>query len=164
VSVPAREPALVGTGPATGGDSVVHIGDGGHTSGSGGAHGGADAGSPPSSSGGGGGTDGPTDGPPHGPTDGPSHGSGREWHPSDGDPVLSDADYGPDFTRVHEGPVDAATKAIEDNYGQPMADHGRLDDAQLPPRIEDLPQDVKELGHRPRGAVRTRRSEQSVQP
>ena len=145
VSVPVREPALVGTGSATGGDSVVHIGDGGHTSGSGGAHGGAAAGSPPSSSGGGGGTDGPTGGPPHGPTDGPSHGSGREWHPSDGDPVLSDADYGPDFTRVHEGPVDAATKAIEDNYGQPMADHGRLDDAQLPPRIEDLPQDVKEL-------------------
>ena len=144
-TVPVREPVLVGTG----GDSVVHIGDGGSvggsggasdgglTGGSGGTHDAGCAGPDTPASGGGGGIDGPTD-----PTGG-SHdglGGGREWHPSEGDPVLSDADYGPGFTRTDDSNV-----TIDPDYGQPMADHGALRDEFLPPRPEDLPQDVREL-------------------
>jgi Tuberculosis necrotizing toxin len=135
-TVPVREPALVGSG----GDSVVHVGDGGHPGGSGDSSGGSgasDAGSdaPPSS--GGGGTDGPT----HGPTGGSGHGTGNEWDPSQGDPVLSGADYGPGFTRAD----DLRGDPIDPDYGQPMANHGRLNDAYLPPKFDDVPQQVREL-------------------
>jgi hypothetical protein len=134
-TVPVREPALVGSG----GDSVVHIGDSGHPGGSGssGGSGAGDAGSdaPPSS--GGGGTDGPT----HGPTGGSGHGTSNEWDPSQGDPVLSGADYGPGFTRADEIRGDP----IDPDYGQPMANHGRLNDAYLPPKFDDVPQQVREL-------------------
>jgi Tuberculosis necrotizing toxin len=139
VTVPAREPVLVGSG---GGDTAVHIGDsgpsgdGGHTGGSGGTHSAGDAGSGAPPSGGGGGSDGPIDSPPSG----SGHGSGKEWDPTDGDPVLSDADYGPGFTRV-----DDSHKIIDSHYGQPMEHHGRLGDAFLPPNVDDLPQNVQNL-------------------
>jgi hypothetical protein len=55
--------------------------------------------------------------------------------------VLSDADHGPDFTR----PDDIRGNPIDPDYGQPMAHHGRLADAYLPPRIEDLQPDVQRL-------------------
>jgi hypothetical protein len=54
---------------------------------------------------------------------------------------LSDADHGPGFTR----PDDIRGNDIDPSYGQPMAHHGMLGDAYLPPRIEDLPQDVRDL-------------------
>jgi Tuberculosis necrotizing toxin len=163
--VPVREPALVGAG----GDSVVHVGDGGpvggpggiadggrlgdggHTGGSsgttdlgdagnvgdsGGTHGtGGEVGSDAPPAAGGGGTDGPTGGS----HDGHS-GGGKEWDPSQGDPVRSDADYGPGFTRTDDSNV-----KIDSSYGEPKADHGRLSDEKLPPRLEDLPQDVRRL-------------------
>ena len=44
---------------------------------------------------------------------------------------------------------------IDPDYGQPRADHGRLGDQYLPPRLEDLPPDVRKTGHRSAGAVRT---------
>jgi nicrotizing toxin Mtb-like protein len=142
VTVPVREPALVGAG----GDSVihigdgatgVHIGDGGHLGGSGGAHGAGDAGSDTPGSGGGGGHDGPTDGS----TGSSDPGRGKEWDPTDGNPVLTDADYGPGFTR----PDEIRGDPIDPNYGQPMMNHGRLGDAYLPPNLDDIPQDVREL-------------------
>jgi hypothetical protein len=178
VTVPAREPALVGAG----GDSVVHIGDGpvahsggtptlddsvvdtgdspvggstdrptlddsvvhtgdtGHTDGAGGSSGTTDAGSDaPPASGGGGGTDGPTDGNTGGTHDGHG-GGGKEWDPSQGDPVHSDADHGPGFTRTDDSDV-----KIDPDYGQPRPDHGSLADEKLPPKLEDLPQDVRKL-------------------
>jgi hypothetical protein len=160
MTVPVREPALVGAG----GDSAVHIGDGpvGHSGGTPTlddsvvdtgdtpARGTTDrptlddtvldAGSdaPPPASGGGGGTDGPTDGSTGGTSDG--HGGGKEWDPSQGDPVRSDADYGPGFTRTDDSEVQ-----IDPSYGEPKADHGTLPDAKLPPRLEDLPQDARRL-------------------
>jgi Tuberculosis necrotizing toxin len=161
-TVPVREPALVGSG----GDSTVnigggghsgsdglggvgdgghvggghtgggHLGDGGHTGGSGGNHGtGGASDAPPA--GGGGGTDGPT----HGPTGGSSHGAGNEWHPSQGDPVLSGADHGPGFVRNERLLGDP----IDPNYAQPVTNHGRLNDAYLPPKLDDVPQQVREL-------------------
>jgi hypothetical protein len=180
VTVPAREPALVGAG----GDSVVHIGDGpvahsggtptlddsvvdtgdapvrgttdrptlddsvvdtgdapvrGHTGGAGDTSGRSDARSdaPPASEGGGG-TDGPTDGNTGGAHDG--YGGGKEWDPSQGDPVHSDADHGPGFTRTDDSDV-----KIDPDYGQPRPDHGSLADEKLPPKLEDLPQDVRKL-------------------
>ena len=93
---------------------------------------------PPPASGGGGGTDGPTDGPTGGTHDG--HGGGKEWDPSQVDPVRSDADYGPGFTRTDDSEVQ-----IDPSYGEPKADHGTLTDAKLPPRLEDLPQDARQL-------------------
>ena len=149
-TVPVREPVLVGSG---GGATTIHVGDGGHIGGSGsigdGAHIGdsggthmpGDSGPDTPTTGGGGGSDGPTDEPPHGPIGGSDHGPGTEWDPSQGDPVLSDADHGPDFTR----PDDIRGNPIDPDYGQPMAHHGRLADAYLPPRIEDLPPDVQRL-------------------
>jgi hypothetical protein len=128
-TLPVREPALVGAG----GDSVVHIGDGGHTGASGSTHVGNTGSDTP---GGGGGTDGPT----HGSAGGSHDGPGREWDPSQGDPVLSDADHGPGFTRTDDSNV-----TIDSDYGQPHADHGSLRDEFLPPRPEDLPQDVRRL-------------------
>jgi hypothetical protein len=178
VTVPAREPALVGAG----GDSVVHIGDGpvahsggtptlddsvvdtgdapvrgstdrptlddsvvhtgdtGHTDGAGGSSGATDAGSDaPPASGGGGGTDGPTDGNTGGTHDGHG-GGGKEWDPSQGDPVHSDADHGPGFTRTDDSDV-----KIDPDYGQPSPEHGSLADEKLPPKLEDLPEDVRKL-------------------
>jgi Tuberculosis necrotizing toxin len=177
-TVPVREPALVGAG----GDSVIHIGDGGtgihigdggipahlgdgshsgsgsttpslgdghtggsastpgagdggHLGGSGGTHGAGDGGVDTPDSGGG--HDGPTDG-----SIGTSDpGRGKEWDPTDGDPVLTDADYGPGFSR----PDEIRGDPIDPNYGQPMANHGRLGDAYLPPNLDDVPQDVREL-------------------
>jgi Tuberculosis necrotizing toxin len=143
VTIPVREPALVGTG----GDSVVHIGDGGptggsggigdgrHTGGSGTSTGGVgDTGSGTPAAGGGGGTDGPTGGS----SDGP--GGGKEWDPSQGDPVLSDADHGPGFSRTDDSNV-----ILDPDYGQPHADHGSLTEEKLPPRLDDLPHDVRDL-------------------
>ena len=154
-TAPAREPALVGAGgdsivhtgegPVTGSgstptldDSVVHTGDSGHTSDAGGKSGTGDAGSdaPPAS---GGGTDRPTDGATGGTLDGHSDG-GKEWDPSQDHPVRSDADYGPGFTRTDDSDV-----KIDSNYGQPRPDHGTLSDDKLPPRLEDLPRDVRRL-------------------
>jgi Tuberculosis necrotizing toxin len=163
-TVPVREPALVGSG----GDSTVHIGDGGHSGsgghtgsggmggvadgghtgggnlgdgghagGSGGSYGGGGAGSDAPPAGGGGGTDGPT----HGPTGGSGHGAGNEWDPSQGDPVLSGADHGPGFARNEKLLGDP----IDPDYGQPIASHGRLNDAYLPPKLDDVPQQVREL-------------------
>ncbi|HJV14354.1 MAG TPA: TNT domain-containing protein [Propionibacteriaceae bacterium] len=160
-TVPVREPALVGSG----GDSTVHVGggghsgsgglggvgdgghvggghtggghlgDGGHTSGAGGSQGTNGASAPPA--GGGGGTDGPT----HGPTGGSSHGAGNEWDPTQGDPVLSGADHGPGFVRNERLLGDP----IDPDYGQSVANHGRLNDAYLPPKLDDVPQQVREL-------------------
>jgi hypothetical protein len=169
-TVPAREPALVGSG----GDSVVRTGDAGHAGGSsgpanigdtapvgrsgdtapvggsgdtapvggsGGTHGtGADAGSDAPPAAGGSGTDGPTDGPASGSNDGYTSGD-KEWNPSQGDdPVPSDADYGPGFRRTDDSKVE-----IDETYGQPKPDHGRLTDEKLPPMLEDLPRDVRNL-------------------
>ena len=161
-TVPVREPALVGSG----GDSTVHVGggghsgsgglggvsdgghvggghtggghlgDGGHTSGAGGSHGTNGASDAPPA-GGGGGTDGPT----HGPTGGSSHGAGNEWDPTQGDPVLSGADHGPGFVRNERLLGDP----IDPDYGQSVANHGRLNDAYLPPKLDDVPQQVREL-------------------
>jgi hypothetical protein len=134
-TVPDREPALVGSG---GGGITNHIGDSGHIGSPGSTPGhGGDA-LPDGPTGGradvgGGGTDGSTGG---------GHdGGGQEWDPSQGDPVLSDADHGPGFTR----PDDIRGNVIEENYGQARADHGRLGDAYLPPRLEDVPQQVRVL-------------------
>ncbi|HJY46487.1 MAG TPA: TNT domain-containing protein [Propionibacteriaceae bacterium] len=150
-TIPVREPALVGSGGTS-----THIGDGGHIGGSGSTPGGSgitpggggalpDA---PTGGGGdsiasGGGTDGPSDGGSNGPTGGSDHGTGKEWDPNQGDPVLSDADHGPGFTRPN--PDDIRGNPIDPNYGQPKADHGRLGDQYLPPRIGDLPQDIGRL-------------------
>jgi hypothetical protein len=147
LTVPARESVLVGSGGS--GTSVHigdtgHVGDGGHiadsgtTGGSGSTHGPGGSGpDTPTTGGGGAGTDGPTDVS----TGGSDHGPGNGWDPSQGDPVLSDADYGPGFTR----PDDIRGIDIDPNYRQPMAHHGTLGDAYLPPRMEDLPQDVRDL-------------------
>jgi hypothetical protein len=134
-TVPVREPALVGSG---GGDITTHIGDGGHTGGPGGTPGHGGGALPDGPGGGGGGASG---GGTDGPTGGSHDGAGHEWDPNQGDPVLSDADNGPGFTR----PDDIRGNAIEENYGQPRADHGRLGDAYLPPRLEDLPPQIRDL-------------------
>jgi Tuberculosis necrotizing toxin len=140
-TAPVREPALVGLGGTS-----THLADGGHSGGSGIAPGGGGA-LPDAPTGGGGdsiaggGTDGPTGGGTDGPTGGSDHGAGKEWDPSQGDPVLSDADYGPGFTR----PDDSRGTEIDSDYGQPRADHGRLGDQYLPPRIEDIPQGNRRL-------------------
>ena len=136
VTVPVREPALVGSG-GSGGDITTHIGDSGHsgTPGSAPGHGGGAPDSPTGGDGhaGGGGTDGPTGG---------GHtGGGHEWDPNQGDPVLSAADYGPGFTR----PDGIRGNEIDPDFGQPRADHGRLGDQYLPPRLEDLPPDIRDL-------------------
>jgi hypothetical protein len=55
--------------------------------------------------------------------------------------VLSDADYGPGFTRTD----DIRSNDVAPDYGQPRADHGRLGDQYLPPRLDDLPPDVRRL-------------------
>ena len=146
-TVPVREPALVGSG-----GTPTHIADGGHVGGSGSTPGGSGitpgggGALPDAPTGGGGdsiagghGTDGPTGG--------SDRGTGNEWDPSQGDPVLSDADYGPGFTRpdpdqIRGNPIDA-------NYGQPRADHGRLGDQYMPPRIEDIPQHIWKLAPDP---------------
>ena len=129
-TVPVREPALVGSG---GGGDSGHIGSHANMPGHGGgalpdgpAAGGGDAGT-------GGGTDGPTGGG-HG-------GADHVWDPGQGDPVLSDADHGPGFTRVD----DVRGNGIDRDYGQPMAEHGRLGDQYLPPRMEDVPPDIRDL-------------------
>jgi Tuberculosis necrotizing toxin len=175
-TVPAREPALVGSG----GDSVVRTGDGpvgGSTSttnigepgpggrststtniaepGPGGSststtHIGepgpagsstrtaADSHPPPAA--GGGGTDGPANGPASGSDDVYTSGN-KEWNPDQGlDPVGSDADYGPGFRRTNDSEVE-----IDQSYGEPKPDHGRLTDDKLPPRYEELPKDVRQL-------------------
>ena len=54
--------------------------------------------------------------------------------------TRSDADHGPGFTRTDDTDV-----KIDPDYGQPRPDHGSLSDAKLPPRLEDLPQDVRKL-------------------
>ena len=146
-TVPVGEPALVGSG----GGTPTHVADGGHTGGHGTTPGGGvapgggalpDA---PATGGGGdsitGGSDGPTGGGTDGPTGGSDHGTSKEWDPGQGDPVLSDADYGPGFTR----PDDIRGNDVDPNYGQPRADHGRLGEAYLPPRLDDLPPDVRTL-------------------
>jgi hypothetical protein len=124
--------------PHTLDDSVVHTGDSGHTSDAGGTSGTSDAGSdaPPAS---GSGTEGPTDGATGGTHDRRFDGD-KEWDPSQGDPVRSDADHGPGFTRTDDSNV-----KIDSNYGQPRPDHGTLSDDKLPPRLEDLPRDVRRL-------------------
>jgi len=133
------------TGPTRGSppildDSVVHTGDTGHTDGAAGSSGTTDAGSDaPLPSGGGGGTDGPTDGNTGGTHDGHG-GGGKEWDSSQGDPVHSDADHGPGFTRTDDSDV-----KIDPDYGQPRPDHGGLANEKLPPKLEDLPQDVRKL-------------------
>jgi hypothetical protein len=134
-TVPVREPALVGSG----GDITNHIGDGGHIGSpvSTPGHGGSALPDGPTTGGGDGGTGGGTDGP----TSGGSSEAGHGWDPDQGDPALSDADYGPGFTRVD----DMRGNTIDPNYGQPMAEHGRLGDQYLPPRLEDLPQDIRDL-------------------
>ena len=137
-TVPVREPALVGSGG--GGDIANHIGDGGHIGGPGstpGHGGGALPDGPTTGGGGDAGTGGGTDGP----TSGGSSEAGHGWDPDQGDPVLSDADQGPGFTRVD----DMRGNAIDPNYGQPMSEHGRLGDQYLPPRMEDLPPDIRDL-------------------
>jgi hypothetical protein len=178
-TVPAREPALVGSG----GDSIVRTGDTGHAGGSGGpanigdtapAGGSGDA-APVGGSGdtapvggsgdtapvggssgtNGTGADARSDAPPaagrggpDGPADGPAVGSDdvytsgdKEWNPDQGlDPVRSDADYGPGFRRFDDSEVE-----IDETYGEPKPDHGRLSDDKLPPRYEDLPKDVRKL-------------------
>ena len=135
VTVPVREPALVGSG---GGDIANHIGDSGHSGGLGGTpgHGGGALPDGPGTGGGDAGTGGPD-----GPASGGGGGAGHEWNRDQGDPVLSDADYGPDFTRVD----DPRGNAIDPSYGQPMAEHGRLGDQYLPPRLEDLPHVIRDL-------------------
>jgi hypothetical protein len=150
-TIPVREPVLVGSG---GGDDVAtHIGNGGHIGGSGSTPGGGVAPGggalPDAPTGGGadsitGGPDGPAGGGPDGPTGG-THRDGpdgsREWDPSQGDPVLSDADHGPGFTRAD----DPRGTEVDSNYGEPVADHGRLGDQYLPPRPGEMPQDVRDL-------------------
>jgi Tuberculosis necrotizing toxin len=127
------------------GDAGVQIGDSGHTadsghiSGSGVTHGGGDSGSGAPPTGGGGGTDVPI-GPTDHPTGGSDHSGGKEWDPGQGDPVHSDADHGPGFTRTDDSKVE-----IDPTYGEPKQDHGTLTDEKLPPRLEDLPQDVRRL-------------------
>jgi hypothetical protein len=136
-TVPVREPALVGSG---GGDIANHIGDGGHigSPGSTPGHGGGALPDGPTAGGGGdAGTGGGTDGP----TSGGHGGADHEWDPDQGDPVLSDADHGPGFTRDD----DLRGNVVDPDYGQPVAAHGRLGDQYLPPRLEDLPQDVRDL-------------------
>jgi Tuberculosis necrotizing toxin len=142
-TVPAREPALVGSGGDTGhtggSGGIAEVGNTGHVGGSGGTHGTGDAASGPPPAAGGGGTDGPTDGPTGGSHDG-QPGGAKEWDPSQGDPVRSDANYGPGFTHT-----DDSNLKIDSNYGEPRADHGRLSDDKLPPRLDDLPRDVRRL-------------------
>ena len=149
-TAPVGEPALVGSG----GGTPTHVADGGHIGGHGSTPGGGFAPGggalPDAPTGGGGdsitgGPDGPTGGGTDGPTGGAHHGGpdggGREWDPSQGDPVLSDADHGPGFTR----PDDIRGNDVDPDYGQPRADHGRLGDQYLPPRLDDLPPDVRTL-------------------
>jgi hypothetical protein len=155
VTVPVREPALVGSGGGTGihigdGGTPVHLGDGGGGSGSttpslsdgqpsggsGGTPGVGDSGHTGGEDlGTGGGTDGPTGGGSGG------AGGGDEWDPGQGDPLFSDADYGPDFTRDYGIRGDD----IDPNYGQPNADHGHLADRFAAPNLDDLPKDVRDL-------------------
>jgi hypothetical protein len=153
-AIPVREPALVGAGGGTpvhigDGGTPVHIGDGGNggsgsitpslgdgqpsgsggTPGVGGGHvGGEDLGT--------GGTDGPTGG-----DSGGTGGGGHEWDPSQADPLFSDADYGPGFTRDYGIRGDD----IDPNYGQVSADHGHLADRYAAPNLDDLPEDVRNL-------------------
>ena len=164
VTLPVREPALVGSG----GGTPVHIGDGGTPVHVGdGANGGAGSATPslsdgqpgggsgdtPGVGGGGhiggedlstgGGTDG-TGGRTDGPTGGGSGGAGgggHEWDPSQGDPLFSDADHGPGFTRDYGIRGDD----IDPNYGQVNVDHGHLADRYAAPNLDDLPDDVDAL-------------------
>jgi len=94
-----------------GGDAGVHIGDSGHIDDSG-----------------------------HISGPGGTHAGGNEWDPGQGDPVHSDADHGPGFTRTDDSKVET-----DPTYGEPKHDHGALTDEKLPPRLEDLPQDVRRL-------------------
>jgi nicrotizing toxin Mtb-like protein len=164
VTVPVREPALVGSGGGTpvhigDGGTPVHIGDGGnggsgsttpslsdmHPSGGYGHPSGGSGGTPGVGGSGhtggedlgsGGWTDGPTGG-----GSGGAGGGGHEWDPSQGDPLFSDADHGPGFTR-HYG---IRGDDIDPNYGQPSGDHGHLADRYAAPNLDNLPQDVDAL-------------------
>ena len=91
-------------------------------------------------------TDG-TGGTPDRPGDGggATGGDGVPWHPDMGDPVFSGADNGPGFVRddtIRGNEIDPA-------YGDPRADHGRLGDAYLPPSLDDVAPEVRELVTRP---------------
>jgi hypothetical protein len=72
---------------------------------------------------------------------GDHEGAGHEWDPGQGDPVLSDADHGPGFTR----PDDIRGMPIDPNYGQPVAHHGTLGDQYLRPPLSDVPDVVRKL-------------------
>ena len=127
--VPVREPALVGAGDSAPG---VHT----HTDHGGSTVTGGDGSSSTD------GSSGPPDRPASVPTD---SGGDQPWNPEMGDPVFSDADYGPGFTR------DTAIRGddIDPAYGDPRADHGRLGDAYLPPNLDDVAPEVRELVTRP---------------
>ena len=158
-TIPVREPALVGSG-----GTPTHVADGGHIGGSGSTPGWTVAHCPTrrqvaGSITGGGGTDGPTgggsDGLSGGGTDGPTggsdHGTGKEWDPSQGDPVLSDADS---WSRLH-APRRHPRHEIDPNYGQPRADHGRLGDAVLAAEGRGPTSRHSQTRHRSAGTVRT---------
>lgn len=135
VQAPVREPALVGAGSGSGGSTIVDAppatsGGGSSTttggSGSDATTGGGSAGSGSSGSGSAGDGSGSTT-------------PDRPWNPEDGDPVLSDASRGEGWERdfgERGNPVDPS-------YGQPLANHGILDDAYAPPR--DIPEAVRDL-------------------
>jgi|GEM_PF-1134873 len=161
VTVPVREPALVGAGGGatvhtgagatvhTGPSATVHTGPGGDTTLHTGA--GATVQTGPSAhtsvhTGAGGdagvhiGDSGHIDDSGHISGPGGTHAGGNEWDPGQGDPVHSDADHGPGFTRTDDSKVET-----DPTYGEPKHDHGALTDEKLPPRLEDLPQDVRRL-------------------
>lgn len=161
---PVREPELAGVGGRGGDGGTVTVGSGG-----GGGAGGADL--PGSGSAGGGGKGG-GDLPPsgaagsgsgapdgNGATNGGSTGGGNgggptgngmltpgqgtPWNPEMGDPTLSPADHGPGFERDlgHRGNPD------DPNYGQPRptGESGQLAGWQVPPNLDDIPPEVREL-------------------
>lgn len=125
---------VLDTPPGHGAGSGSGAGNGTGSGSGTGTGGGSDSGAGTGTGGGSGhgtgsGADGADGVPPKDPSDvvDPSDPPKKPWDPEMGDPVLSDADYGPGFERV---PDRTDSNPIDDNYGdvRPDGESGRLDD------------------------------------
>lgn len=125
---------VLDTPPSHGGGTGSGSGSGNGTGGGSGTGAGGGSGAGTGTGGGSGhgsntGADGADGVPPKDPADvaDPTDPPKKPWDPDMGDPVLSDADYGPGFERV---PDRTDSNPIDDNYGdvRPDGESGRLDD------------------------------------
>lgn len=130
---------VLDTPPGQGGGSGSGAGNGTGSGSGTGAGGGSDSGAGTGTGGGSGhgsgsGADGADGVPPKDPSDvvDPSDPPKKPWDPEMGDPVLSDADYGPGFERV---PDRTDSNPIDPNYGdvRPDGTSGHLNDAYAHP-------------------------------